>query len=258
MTTPTDDDRPELSPVNAPPLGQGMRLAPRSEAFQRFMAAPLIVATILMLATAVLAVLAWIGDTADGARVEVVLEGACAESTPPMLLARADEIGLGSPEVSVLSPTQVKVVADLPGRTDDENTHVPAVLARQGTLVAGSSSSPVFTRDQVDSAQVRLDESGMPYTWLDLDPPALDALKAATEADPEGEMSIRVDSRAAPSRPFSKPVSDGGIRLLPGEGDTRSRMRVAADDAIVLTHGPLACPLSVVSVTTVAPGVDGG
>jgi hypothetical protein len=222
------------------------------------MAAPIIVASVLMLATALLAVLAWIGDTADGARVAVVFEGPCAEGAPPMLLARANEIGLGNPEVTVVGPRQVKLIADLPGRSDAEQTQVPALLIRQGHVLAGSSSDPVFTRDHIQSAQVRLDESGMPYTWLELEPPAIDALAAAAKSDPDGEMPLMIDDRSAPARPFSTTVSDGGIRLLPGEGDTRTRMRVATDDAIVLTHGPLACSLEVVSVTTVAPGVSGG
>jgi len=258
MTTPRDGDSPELSPVNAPPLGPTTRLAPRSEAFQRFMAAPLIVASVLMLATASLALLAWIGSTADGQRVEMVFRGDCAQSAPPVLQARAEEIGLGSPEIAVAGASELRMVATLPGQTDDESNHVPALLARPGTVLAGPSAAPVFTRDNIDSAQVRLDESGMPYTWIDLDKAALDAIATATESDPEGEMPIRIDDRDAPVRPFNKPVSDGGIRLLPGDGNTRARMRVAADDAIVLTHGPLDCSLTVVRVTPVATGENGG
>ena len=258
MSSPPETDPPQSPPVNAPPFGANTRLAPRSDAFQRFMAAPVILASVLMLATALLALLAWIGDTADGARVAVVLSGPCAEGSPPTLLARANEIGLGQPEVTVTGPQQVRLVATLPGRTEAEQTEVPALITRRGHVLAGNASAPIFTREHVELAQVRLDESGMPYTWLQLSPPALEAMAAATEADPEGEMPLQVDTRSAPARPFSTTVSDGGIRLLPGEGDTRARMRVATDDAIVLTHGPLDCSLTVDSVTTVAPSGGGG
>jgi hypothetical protein len=87
-------------PINAPPLGDGKHFAPRSEAFQRFMAAPLIVATVLMLATATLAVLAWVGGTAEGDRLRIELQGTCSEASIPMLSARMDEMGLGDPRVS--------------------------------------------------------------------------------------------------------------------------------------------------------------
>jgi preprotein translocase subunit SecD len=140
----------------------------------------------------------------------------------------------------------------MPGSADDEASHIPALLARQGHLRAGTEASPIFTHEGIEEAQIRLDESGLPYTWLDLNPPAITALEAQAVADPDGTMALVLDGVESPTRPFNKPVNDGGIRLLPGDGVTRSRMRIAADQAIVLTHGPLPCPLSVTSVQAVA------
>ena len=245
------------APINAPPAGGGTHMAPRSEAFQRFMAAPLIVASVLMVATATLAVLAWIGGTADGERLQIDLQGSCAPSSLPLLAARADELGLGDPRVSEVAGG-VRIEATMPGTADDEAQHVPELLARRGALTAGPPTAPIFTRDNLELAQIRLDESGLPYTWLELDDTALAALAAAAEADPDGEMALQVDHVTAPPRPFHKTVSDGGIRLLPGDGPTRDRMRVAADHAIVLTHGPLPCDWRVGSVSTVAGGEDQG
>jgi len=243
-------------PINAPPTGEGTHFAPRSEAFQRFMAAPLIVATVLMVATATLAFLAWRGGTAEGERLQITLTGTCAEAALPLVQARVDEMGLGTPELTVHGST-LTVVATMPGSGDDESTHVPGVLARQGNLRAGPPGAPLFTHENIEEARIQLDESGLPYTWLDLDANTLKALEAAAEADPEGEMPIQVDHISAPPRPFNKPIVEGGIRLLPGDGVTRARMRVAADHGIVLTHGPLPCALSVGSVSAVATGPNG-
>lgn len=247
----------ELPPVNAPPAGEGRTFAPRSEAFQRFMAAPLIVASILMVATATLAVLAWIGGTAEGDRLRIDLNGSCSEAALPLFQARVDEMGLGDPRVTSTT-TGIRIEATMPGTSDEEADQVPTLLARRGILTAGPPDAPVFTRDDIEGAEIRLDESGLPYTWLDLTKDALTALDAAAEATPDGEMPIRVDHIDAPPRPYSKPVSEGGIRLLPGEGITRERMRAAADHAIVLTHGPLPCDWRVGAVSALdLTGGDG-
>ena len=239
-------------PVNAPPAGAGRTFAPRSEAFQRFMAAPLIVASILMVATATLAVLAWIGGTAEGERLQIDLNGACSQPALPLFQARVDEMGLGDPRITATA-SGVRIEATMPGTSDEETTQVPSLLARRGQLIAGPPEAPVFTRDDIETAEIRLDESGLPYTWLSLNKRALEALTTAAEAHPDDEMVITVDTFDAPPRPYSKPVTEGGIRLLPGEGITRERMRTAADHAIVLTHGPLPCDWHVGSVTTLDP-----
>ena len=215
------------------------------------MAAPLIVATALMLATVTLALLAWKGGTAEGARLRIELTGTCGEQAIPILVARMQEMGLGEAQATS-SATGVTLVATMPGSAENEADHIPAMLARQGLLTAGPPAQPTFTGEGVEEAQIRLDESGLPYTWLTLSAPALESLKAAAAADPEGVLTLRLDAIDAPPRPHSKPINDGGIRLLPGEGITRERMQVAADHAIVLTHGPLPCPLTVGSVTEVA------
>ncbi len=246
----SDDIRNDEEPINAPPIGHGERLAPRPAEVQRFMAAPLILASLLMLATGTLAVLSWIGGTADGDTVRMTFAGTCAAEAAPFVEARANAMGLGTPRVSVES-SGLSVVAQLPGMADNERDHVPAVLARRGWFVAGPAHAPIFDRAGIDEASIRLDESGMPYTWLDLKPLALEALEAAAKADPEGEMAISLDGHTAPARPFNKPINENGIRVLPGDGLTRDRMQVAADHTIVLTHGPLPCDLQVVSVETV-------
>jgi preprotein translocase subunit SecD len=216
------------------------------------MAAPIIVASLLMLATGTLAVLAWIGGTADGERLRIDLTGTCSEASVPLFRARVAEMGLGNPEVTT-TDTGVRIKATMPGTADDEATHVPSLLARRGLLVAGPASAPVFTRADLDAADIRLDESGLPYTWIELNLRAIEALEALAEASPEGELAIRADQIDAPARPNSKPIVADGIRLLPGGGITRDLMRSAADHAIVLNHGPLPCEWRVGSVTSVDP-----
>ena len=244
-------------PINAPPAGDGRTFAPRTGAFQRFMAAPIIVASLLMLATGVLAVLAWMGGTADGERLRIDLTGTCAEASTPLFHARLAEMGLGNPEVTA-TPSGVRIEATMPGTANDEAIHVPNLLARRGLLLAGPSDAPVFTRDDIESADIRLDESGLPYTWLDLNPKAIEALEANAQTSPEGELTLRADHIDAPPRPNSKPIVADGIRLLPGDGVTRDLMRSAADHAIVLNHGPLPCEWRVGSVTAVDPAEGDG
>ncbi len=216
------------------------------------MAAPLIVASTLMVATATLAVLAWLGGTAEGQRLQIELNGTCSAPSIPLLKARVDEMGLGDPRITSTA-NGVRIEATMPGTSHEEATQVPLLLARRGQLTAGPPDAPIFSRSDIESAEIRLDESGLPYTWLTLNKRALEALSAAATAHPEDEMTLRVDHIDAPARPYSKPVTEGGIRLLPGEGITRERMRVAANHAIVLTHGPLPCDWHVGSVTALDP-----
>lgn len=246
---------PIKAPINAPPIGDA-RLAPRSEAFQRFMAAPLLVATALVVATGTLLLLVWIGTDAAGERVSITLSGTCTEEAAPFIAARAEEIGLGDVQLDTATPGALQVSAVLPGLQDDEQAHVPELLARRGRLVVGPPDAPIVTEADLDFAMLRLDEQGMPYTWLAFEEAPLERLTAAVNSTPEGTIALSVDHIQAPERPNSRKVEEGGIRLLPGDGNTRTRMQAAADHTIVLTHGPLPCALTVDAVTTAASADD--
>lgn len=257
-TPPTDEGPPSTDPdapadPGAPADGEASRhaLRPRTTPMRRFMAAPLLFATALMLATAALVVLVWIGGTPEGARVSIPLRGTCAAEARELVAARAAEIGLGDPQLEVRDGALV-VTATLPGLEDDE-AKIPALLAARGWLEIAQGDTVLVDRTAVIEASLRLDEGGTAYTWLDLMPDTVPTLEAALEADPEGDLTIRLDSEIAAIRPNSRGIKDGGIRVSsPGELTPRERMRIAADTVIRLNHGPLPCALSPGPLTPVA------
>ncbi|MEC7946277.1 MAG: hypothetical protein VX265_01845 [Myxococcota bacterium] len=226
-------------------------LPPRPAPLRRFMAAPLIVATLLMLATALLAVLAWMGGTASGDRVDLQLRGACAAEALPLVRARAEAVGLGDPELS-LQDDMLVLTATLPG-LDDDGTAIPRLLSRRGWLEVRRADTVVLDRAAVTQAAIRLDESGSPYVWVDLDKDAVAAFQAALDADPSGELTFYLDDEVAAVRPNSRGIKDDGLRIVhAGDAKPAVRMRIAADTSIALTHGPLPCALEAGVPTPVA------
>ncbi len=207
------------------------------------MALPLGFALLLMAATGVLFLLALRGGTPEGERVRLSWE-ACPEAGA-LVLARAEAVGLGTPRLALAGGGRLSLEATLPGLADDRDA-IPALLARPGTLMLqDASGTTVLTEDAVELAQVRLDESGLPYTWVELEDEAYAALEAATKAAPEDHLAVVVDGTLLVERPNSREVSDGGVRLVEGvEMDSKRRMRRAVDRSIALTHGPLPCPLT--------------
>lgn len=225
--------------TSPPPHG----LPPRSAALSRFMAAPLVLATVLMIATATLAVLAWLGGTADGDRVRLRLEGSCAAEALPIVQARAEAVGLGAPELAVADGA-LELTATLPG-LDDDATAIPRLLSRRGWLEVRQGTTVVLDRGAVKEASIRLDETGAAYTWVEVSPEPLAAFQAVLDADPDGELTFYLDDEVAAVRPNSRGTKDGGLRIVtPGEILPAARMKVAADTSIVLSHGPLPCALS--------------
>ena len=219
------------------------QLPPRSAAYQRFMALPLGFALLLMLATGVLFLLALRGGTPDGERVQ--LSWAACPEAGPLVLARAEAVGLGTPRLASAGEGRVGLEATLPGLPDDRDA-IPALLSRPGTLLLRTEAgASVLTEAAVELAQVRLDESGLPYTWVELEDDAYTALQKATEGAPDESLAVVVDGTVLVERPNSREVADGGIRLVEGvEMNSKRRMRRAVDRAIALTHGPLPCPLT--------------
>jgi hypothetical protein len=229
-------------------------LPPRSAALSRFMAAPLIVATVLMTATVTLAALAWFGGTADGDRVTIRLSGACAAESLPHIKERATSVGLGDPEFTQ-EPGVIIITATLPGLEDDA-TAVPRLLGQRGWLEVRQGETVVLDSDAVIEANIRLDEGGAAYTWLDIKKEAVAPFQAVLDADIQGELTFHVDDELAAVRPNTRGVKDDGLRVV-AHGDMKPavRMKIAADTSIVLTHGPLACALNASAPVPVAsPG----
>lgn len=218
------------------------RLPPRTAAYQRFMALPLGFALFLLLATGLLFLLALRGGTPEGDRVQLSWAG-CVEAGP-VVLARAEAVGLGAP-VLRSEGDRIVLEATLPGLPDDDEA-IPTLLARPGTLaLRDGSGGTALTEAAVLLAQVRLDEAGLPYTWVEVEESAYASLDERIKADPEGSLQVLVDGNFLVERPNSREVSDGGVRLVEGvEMDSKRRMRRAVDRSIALTHGPLPCSLT--------------
>ncbi len=241
--------------VNAPSLGDGKSIAPRSAAFQRFMAAPFIFGALLMAATAVLAILSWTGGKAEGQRADIVFTGACLAEARTVVEQRAEAIGLGDPRWS-MTDGRLLLTATLPGLADDLQA-VPALLSAPGEFFVSGPSGTIVDRTLIDGAQVRLDETGSAFTWIDLKPDGVQAITDALEADRDGHLTVRIDQTSAQDRPNTRGVTEDGIRVIPNESDPRQRMRVATDFAIALSM-PLPCALTVASATAVAPPANNG
>lgn len=226
-------------------------LPPRSDAFRRFMAAPVIFALVMMIAVGALFLLAVRGGTATGDRVAIAFD--TCDAAGPILLARAEAIGLGSPALDGATLT-----ATLPG-LDDDATAVPALLAAPGALEIRREGEVLATHEDVTVALVRLDESGLPYTWIELEEAALAAVTAAVLDEPDGNLLIALDGVVVADRPNSREVADGGLRIVEArEMTSKERMRRSVDRAILLSHGPLPCPTTVRAVTPLAAaGSDG-
>ena len=105
---------------------------PRSKGAMLFMAAPIVFGGLLFLAVGVLALLVWLGDTADGERVRMTFQGSCAEDSVSIIRERISAIGLG--DVSISSRiNEIDVVATLPN-IENAKDDIPLLLTQKGVL----------------------------------------------------------------------------------------------------------------------------
>ena len=244
----------EVVPLPVAPVTEGAAppgFQPRSEAFRRFMVAPIVVAGLLFAATGALVFAAWRGGSAAGDRVVMRFSGDCTERGMVAVRARAEAIGLGDPSMTEEGGV-ISLTATLPGLPDDR-VAVPALLVRQGRFEGLGPAGVVITNAELTEAQIRLDESGLPYTWVGLRPTGVEAMKALRAADPEGSLRIRIDHEQPTPRPNNIDLEDDGLRVLTSEGPTELRMREAADRAILLQAPMLDCELVVQDVVSANP-----
>ena len=232
---------PETPPA-APPETPGMGPGPRPRAVLLFMSAPMVFAFFLMGAAVLVAILGRAGTDAKGERLTLRFTGECLAAAAPIVKERVAEIGLGDPAYAEQAGA-LELTATLPGLPDDR-TAMPALLGRPGALAIVSQGQTLAANADLREIELRLDESGMPYTWIRLGPEAIEKLRAAIAADPQGSLRIELDGELAAERPNTALITDDTLRIVTGEGLTADRMRVAADRAILLRHGPLPCALS--------------
>jgi hypothetical protein len=212
-----------------------------------FRAAPVILAFVFASSIGLLAVLAWRGGEATGERVAMTFVGTCGVDAWKDLVAdRANDIGLGAPEVTS-DGAQLTVTATLPGLSDDRAA-IPALLAREGALEMRLADRPLASRADLSTAVVSVDEAGQPYTLLTFTPEG--AARIAESGDGH-DLTTLVDGHPRATWLSAETLRTNTVRLLEGGADNRVRMRQAADDALVLTHGPLPCAVRVSGVENV-------
>lgn len=217
-------------------------IQPRPKAVLLFMTAPMVFALFLMLAAGTVALLGRMGTDATGARLTLRFSGACVAAARPFIQGRAEEIGLGEPQYAE-DDGGLRLTATMPGLPDDA-TAMPALLARPGRFTVQHNGAVLAENADLRMVEIRLDESGMPYTWVQLGPDAVERLRAAIAADPQGKLIVYLDDEVVSERPNTAQMTDESLRVVTGEGMTADRMRVAADRAIVLHNGPIPCALS--------------
>ncbi len=203
---------------------------------------PVVFALFLVANAFALVVLGSLGGRASGERASFRWQSSCAEQAMPIMQTRGESLGLGEPEWAAQGDT-ITLTATLPG-LDDDATAVPALLAAPGELELRLEGRLLATRDDLVSARLELDESGMPLTTLTFSPEAGERLSAEVDAAPQGEIVFLLDGVEIARRPNSVKVREHQLRILPGEGETRVRFRRATDRAIVLDHGRLPCEVS--------------
>ena len=218
---------------------------PSTPAVMLFRGAPVILAVLFVVSIATLALLSWRGGTASGDRVAMTFVAACPVDTwQPLVTARARDVGLGDPEVRS-DGARVTLTATLPGLADDR-TAIPALLAREGALEMRLEERVLATRSDLVSAAPSVDEAGQPYALLTF---TAEAAARIAEAGDGHDMTTLVDGEPRAAWMSTDTLKTQSVRLLEGGADNRERMRRAADDAIVLSHGPLPCALRVDSVS---------
>jgi hypothetical protein len=209
-----------------------------------FRGAPVILAVLFVVSIATLALLTWRGGRAGGDRVAMTFVAACPVDTWQLLVAaRARDIGLGDPDVRS-DGASVTLTATLPGLADDR-TAIPALLAREGKLEMRLEERVLATRSDLVSAVPSVDEAGQPYALLVF---TTDAAARIAEAGDGHDMTTLVDGEPRAAWMSTDTLKTQSVRLLEGGADNRERMRRAADDAIVLSHGPLPCAVRPESV----------
>ena len=220
---------------------------PSSPAVMVFRAAPVILAVLFAGSIATLAFLSWRGGTASGDRVAMTFVGACPVDTwQPFVAARARDIGLGDPDVRS-DGAVVTVTATLPGLHDDR-TAIPALLAREGKLEMRLAERVLATRADLVSAAPSVDEAGQPYALLTF---TTEAAARIAEAGDGHDMTTLVDGEPRAAWMSTDTLKTQSVRLLEGGADNHERMRRAADDAIVLSRGPLPCDVRADSIADV-------
>jgi len=218
-------------------MSESNQLPPRPKAASIFMAAPIVFLGVLGLAAFLLWGVTRFGpSTADGRAVTIDFSGACIDEAAPMLLARAEQIGMPA---TISGST---MTATLP-KMEDAQSAVPQLLIRSGTFaMLDESGKVIFTNNHIDEVAIDLDPVGMPHTLIKL---GAGARAELMDMDETLRLTPEVDGSQYEIVTVSDLKEEAVVTIDSGEGRTALRMKRAADLAIILAHGPLPCSLQV-------------
>ncbi|MFM2162688.1 MAG: hypothetical protein RLZZ383_2200 [Pseudomonadota bacterium] len=190
-----------------------------------------------------MAVMGNAGRDADGPAVTLDVT-ACADALP-IVRDRAEAMGL---DVSGWAPTPHG--ATLPTRlpaAERSQRLIAATLAAPGRLVVRDAEGhdPIATEADLAEATAYLPFLDAPKVQAVLAPDAAKRLKAHMQGDPEGSLAFVLDDVVVTTRRNMPPEEHGELTLdrIDAEDDF-ARMDFAAFAGIVLSHGPLPCPVT--------------
>ncbi|MEL6348124.1 MAG: hypothetical protein AAFV53_33760 [Myxococcota bacterium] len=224
----------------------------RSDPARMFMAMPLVFGALLMAAVGLLAFLVWRGGTPVGPRIAVTLSGQCFDTAQPLIRRRVAGMGLGEP-VFDRDGARLRITATLPGiDAEREQRQIPIRLSQVGALSVFDGEEPLMEGSQgVESVGLQLDENGAAMAVVELDKDVARALGTHVHDHPDGALTIRLDAEVVAQRPNSALLETTELRIIGEQTLPAERMQAAADQVIVLQHGPLPCAIEVVEVRAV-------
>ena len=215
-----------------------------------FFMLPVGLAALVIIAYVVLFSAGFIGLGAGGDRVAMEFR-TCAEARP-LIEARVEQMGLGDPVWETTSEG-LSLTANMPATP--AAPYIPETLARVGdfAIVTGETrdGDVIVDDDDIVQAQLSLKELGNPLVVLEMTHDAHKRLEAHMEAHIEDSISVWVDDELVLARPNDPPFRRTEIDVRAEGDDGQDNLRRAADWGILLTHGPLPCPTTLVSATPV-------
>jgi hypothetical protein len=189
----------------------------------------------------------YVGRVASGETVAMHFEG-CTPAQE-VVLARAEEMGLGSPVLVGGEGSRFTLAAMLPEEPEARSA-IPETLATRGLLELHGGGEVLITNADLVSSSVRLDITMSPTTLLVL---TLDGAKVVAKhmnAYPDDRMDYILDGDKIHDQSNRKPFSEAELEIPPSAENDRARMALAAHWGIVMGR-PLPCDVSLRGVEAV-------
>ncbi len=220
---------------------------------------PMLLAGFLVFSLIGLFVLTRIGGEASGERVEMRFASSCPAELAPVILSRAQEMGLGELRVDTQGE-QVRVLATLPGLEDDV-TAVPQLLSAGGVFGIYQAESvesapdlavlgePLAVQGDITNVWYQLSLEGHPVVQLELQPNAL--LRLQERSKPA--LLYILDGQVVETWDFEEGPDEDTVQLQPELLRTQDEVRQAADWVILLRSGPTPCAAKLASIALQEP-----